>query len=237
MQTIECDVEAISNLTEYVYKVSLTPLQALDFKAGQYLMLILGDDDRRAFSIACAPSQGDCIELHIGAGHEDSYAMGAVAHLKAAFENSERVVIEAPGGSAYLQSDSQRPILLVAGGTGFTYVKSIADQLLAQNSTVAISLYWGVRHEDALYEIERWQECHKQHENFTFIPVVEHHTAEWQGKKGPLIDAVLGDFLSFEEYDIYCAGRFEMVGKAREAFLEKGLDQDRMFGDAFAFIK
>ena len=237
MQTIECNVEAISNLTEYVYKVSLTPLQALDFKAGQYLMLVLGDDDKRAFSIACAPSQGDGIELHIGAGHEDSYAMGAVAHLKAALENNKPVVIEAPGGSAYLKSESQRPILLVAGGTGFTYVKSIADQLMFESSDVPIFLYWGVRQEEALYETERWNTFHSEHANFSFIPVVEHNTSEWQGKTGPLIEAVLSDFSSFEEYDVYCAGRFEMVGKAREAFLEKGLQKERMFGDAFAFIK
>lgn len=233
MHNLSCSVQSITTLTPYVFKILLKPESALSFKAGQYLSLILGEKDKRAFSIANAPSQQDLIELHIGAGAEDSYAMGAVEHMR----NNDSVTIEAPCGDAYLRTDSDRPTLLVAGGTGFTYVKSIADSLLESNPAQPIYLYWGVREQSALYDTEHWAEQHRLHDNFHFIPVVDNCDESWQGKSGNLLEAVLTDFESFADYDVYCAGRFDMVGKAREFFLEKGLIRERMFGDAFAFIK
>ncbi|NTS77295.1 NAD(P)H-flavin reductase [Catenovulum sp. SM1970] len=237
MQATRCSVKSITNLTEFVFKVKLGLEQALSFKAGQYLLLVIDEKDKRAFSIANAPSSNTELELHIGAGEADSYAMGAIKHFQTALENGENVIIEAPGGNAHLREDSPRPVLLAAGGTGFTYTKSIADQLLEQGCQRPLFLYWGVREEAALYEVEHWQAMAEKYDNFSFVPVVDNASAQWQGKSGNLIDAVLADFDSLADYDIYCAGRFEMVGKAREAFLEKGLVLENMYGDAFAFIK
>ncbi|AWB66640.1 NAD(P)H-flavin reductase [Saccharobesus litoralis] len=240
MQAIQTQVISISPLTPFVYKVLLKPQTNLAYAAGQYLMLVLGEEDKRAFSIANAPIQFEksgLLELHIGAGNEDGYAMGAVKHLQDALDNDQTVVIEAAGGNAQLRSGSSRPVLLVAGGTGFTYTKAIAEELLEEDATQPITFYWGVRSEDALYELEHWQALHNAHPNFNFIPVVDNAPSHWQGKSGNLLEAVMNDVESFAEYDVYCAGRFEMVGKAREMFLEKGLVREQMFGDAFAFIK
>ena len=67
MQTLKAEVVAISPLTEFVNKVILKPQQPVTFEAGQYMQLVLGEKDKRAFSIASRPSQCDEIELHIGA--------------------------------------------------------------------------------------------------------------------------------------------------------------------------
>ena len=81
MNTIECQVEDISQLTPFVYKVLLKPSELVSFKPGQYLNLVMAEDDKRAFSIASAPHQA-LIELQIGAFGEDSYAMQAIEKLK-----------------------------------------------------------------------------------------------------------------------------------------------------------
>lgn len=232
MQSISCQVGEISQLSDHIYKIILTPETPVEFNAGQYLLLVLGEKDKRAFSIACAPGS-EQLEVHIGAGAADGYAMGAVEHLKA----NETVTIEAPGGDAYLREYSERPVLLVAGGTGFTYTKSIADQLLKQKLTRPVVMYWGVRAEASLYDCQHWQQKAAEDSLFSFVPVVENADDAWSGKSGKLIDAVLQDFAALDAYDVYCAGRFEMVGAARDAFKEKGLVVERMFGDAFAYIK
>ncbi|WP_111978822.1 NAD(P)H-flavin reductase [Algibacillus agarilyticus] len=237
MQAIQCTVESINNLTPYIYQIRLNIPQPLDFKAGQYLMLVLAEKDKRAFSIANSPSDNAFIELHIGAGAEDAYAMGAVTHFQEALANNTSVTIEAPAGNAYLQTQNDRPIILVAGGTGYTYTKSIAEQLFATNTTQPVYFYWGVRSQDALYDLEYWQQKASELTHFTFVPVVENNDDAWQGTNGNLLDAVLNDFASLADYDVYCAGRFEMVGKAREVFTAQGLNRDNIFGDAFAFIK
>ncbi|MBU77006.1 MAG: NAD(P)H-flavin reductase, partial [Pseudoalteromonadaceae bacterium] len=57
MQTLLADVVAISPLTDHVHKVILKPQQPVSFEAGQYMQLVLGEKDKRAFSIASRPSQ------------------------------------------------------------------------------------------------------------------------------------------------------------------------------------
>ncbi|MBL4816794.1 MAG: NAD(P)H-flavin reductase, partial [Shewanella sp.] len=42
---------------------------------------------------------------------------------------------------------------------------------------------------------------------------------------------------SLHGYDIYIAGRFDMVGAAREVFRAIGVEEEHLYGDAFAFIK
>jgi len=59
MQTLKAEVVAISPLTEFVHKVILKPQQPVTFEAGQYMQLVLGEKDKRAFSIASRPSQCD----------------------------------------------------------------------------------------------------------------------------------------------------------------------------------
>lgn len=75
------------------------------------------------------------------------------------------------------------------------------------------------------------------HPNLKVIPVVEQPEEGWQGRSGTVLSAVLQDFSSLAEYDIYIAGRFEMAKIARERFVaERGAQEDRLFGDAFSFI-
>ena len=118
MQTLKAEVVAISPLTEFVHKVILKPQQPVTFEAGHYMQLVLGEKDKRAFSIASRPSQCDEIELHIGASKADSYAMQSLEHLRNAHQNNTPVDIEAGLGVSQLRLQCERPIILLAGGTG-----------------------------------------------------------------------------------------------------------------------
>jgi len=52
-----------------------------------------------------------------------------------------------------------------------------------------------------------------------------------------VLTAVMQDYASLSEHDIYIAGRFEMAKIARERFCaERGALEAQMYGDAFAFI-
>jgi aquacobalamin reductase/NAD(P)H-flavin reductase len=227
MQTLKAEVVAISPLTEFVNKVILKPQQPVTFEAGQYMQLVLGEKDKRAFSIASRPSQCDEIELHIGASGADSYAMQSLEHLRNAHANNTMVDIEAGLGVSQLRLQCNRPIILLAGGTGFSYVKSMADHLAEINCDRPVLFYWGVKEESALYA----------HEEMKFIPVVENPSANWQGHTGFVHKAVMQDIVSLEPYDIYMAGRFDMIGIVRDDFIAHGAIRENMYADAFAFIK
>ena len=145
MQQLLADVISISPLTEFIFKVELKPAQSAAFKAGQYLQVVLGEKDKRAFSIASKPSQTELLELHIGAGEADSYARQALDHLRDHHVAGTQATVEVGLGISELREQSSRPIILLAGGTGFSYVKSMADHLAEINCDRPVLFYWGVK--------------------------------------------------------------------------------------------
>lgn len=232
MKTIRCKIEKVSPFNDAVYRVLLKPETAFDFQAGQYLCVVMGEKDKRPFSIASAPN-AEFIELHIGAAVSESYPMQVVERLK----TSSHIDIEAPGGEAHLRHESIRPRLLIAGGTGFSYIKSIVEQQIALGQQVETTLYWGCRTQDAMYFETIARQWHDAYPWLHFVPVIEEAPANWQGKTANLLAQIKQDFVSLNGYDIYIAGRFDMVGAAREIFREIGVEEAHLYGDAFAFIK
>lgn len=226
----QCEVVEIRSLTDFVQSVKLKPAQAFDFIAGQYIELILSESDKRAFSIASSPVENQFIELQIGGSVQDDYTSAAIQHL----QQNKQVTIAGPSGNAGLRANSNDPIILMAGGTGFSYTRSIALTLLAKKFAAPVYLYWGLRNQAAAYELAFWQQQNSN--EFKFIPVIENPNDDWSGRTGNVIDAVLADFPSLQNYQVYSAGRFEMVGKARKAFIKQDLKQGNMFADAFAFM-
>lgn len=236
MKTIRCKIEKVNPFNDAVYQVLLRPETAFDFQAGQYLCVVMGEKDKRPFSIASAPN-AELIELHIGAAVSESYPMQVVERLKACAIDGSTIDIEAPGGDAHLRHESQRPRLLIAGGTGFSYIKSIVEHQIAIGQQVKTTLYWGCRTQDAMYFEAIAREWHDAHPWLHFVPVIEEAPANWQGKTANLLAQIKQDFVSLNGYDIYIAGRFDMVGAAREIFREIGVEEAHLYGDAFAFIK
>jgi len=235
MKTINCQIVSLTSLTAHVYKVLLKPSEKVNFIAGQYLNFVMNDKDKRPFSIASSPNS-DLIELQIGAFVADSYPMQVIEKIKSAQANNSTVNVEIPAGNAQLRLDSERPLLLLAGGTGFSYIKSMFEYLAEVGSTRHIMVYWGLRDESACYEFAETAATIAKLSHANFVPVVEHASETWQGKTGLVHQVVMHDIVSLEPYDIYLAGRFEMVGAIRSDFVEHGALLEHMYADAFAFI-
>ncbi|MDW6002117.1 NAD(P)H-flavin reductase [Vibrio mangrovi] len=237
---IKCKVNAVQPLASNTYRILLQPESKIDFYAGQYLMVVMGEGDKRPFSIASSPCrEGGELELHIGAAEHNAYAIEVVDAMNTALEQGLDITIDAPHGDAWLKEETERPLLLIAGGTGFSYVRSILDHCLSQNIQRDIYLYWGAKDVHQLYALDELRDIATRNTRLTFIPVVEALADEpdWDGKVGNVLQAVSADFESLEAVDIYIAGRFEMAGAAREQFTQKKhARSDRIYGDAFAFI-
>lgn len=230
---IQCKVENIEPLTGIVSKVVLKPETSMNFKAGQYLRVVMGKEDKRPFSIANAPgTEGDFLELHIGAGPDNSYASQVLTKMQ---EQGE-IIVDGGHGKAFLRENLPRPTILVAGGTGFSYTFSILKEYLEKNYHEPVFLYWGTRTKEDMYHFDTLKTLEENYKDFTFVPVIEQPPEGWQGKTGWVHKAVLEDFVSLEPYYVYVAGRFEMAGVAREDFHNKGLLLDHLFGDAYEFI-
>ena len=231
MSIVTCKVSSIEKLNDFLYRVFLQPQQVVSYQAGQYVSVVMGEKDKRHFSIANAAGS-ELIELHIGATPENSYAMQVIEKM----QSEGQVDVEIANGDAYLREKSSRPIILVAGGTGFAYVKSIVEQVISLQLTNPVYLYWGVKEYAHFYlesEVLQWA---KEHENIHFRPVIELADKQWQGHQGYVHQAVLKDFPDLSSFDIYVVGRFEMAKIAREDFVKQKASLDQIYGDAFAFI-
>lgn len=232
MKQFSCKVTALETLSPNVFRVLLELPEAIEFVAGQYLQVVMGERDKRPFSIASCPSKTRELELHIGATPDNPYAMEVIEAIRA---NGE-LTIEAPLGDAGYREDSERSLILIAGGTGFSYTWSILQAHLRSGSKRPVTLYWGGRKAADLYYDEKLKQLSDDHANFHYRPVVEEATAGWHGTIGLVPHAVLAEQSDLSDADVYVAGRFEMVRVIRDDFHARGLPLAQLYGDALAFI-
>lgn len=209
----------------------------LKFMAGQYIEFLLKDGKRRAFSLANAPHEDNMLELHlrlIPGGQFTEYVFN---------EMPDKAIlrIEAPFGSFFLREDSNKPIIMVAGGTGFAPIKGIIEHILHNNIQRNITLYWGAHTRQDLYMATLPEAWAAEHPNIKFIPVLSDALAEdqWQSRTGYVHQAVLDDFSTtgLADYEVYCCGAPAMVEVAHASFAQAGLADDAFFSDAFNYAK
>ena len=76
-----------------------------------------------------------------------------------------------------------------------------------------------------------------KHPNLRIEPVVEQPEEGWRAFRHRADWAVLQDYGTLADHDIYIAKRFEMAGDcSRPVLVTNAAREDRLFGDAFAFI-
>lgn len=207
--------------------------ERMQFMAGQYIDFLLKDGKRRAFSLANAPHDDSLLELHlrlVPGGQFTKYVFT---------EMQEKAILrlEGPFGSFYLRDDSDKPIIFVAGGTGFAPIKGIIEHMLHHRTQRRIVLYWGARTREDLYMNELPEQWQAQHAHFSYIPVLSEPLSEdeWQGRGGLVHEAVLQDHADLSTYQVYCCGAPAMVETAHHAFQKHGMPEDEFFSDAFTF--
>ncbi|MCC7182994.1 MAG: 2Fe-2S iron-sulfur cluster binding domain-containing protein [Rhodocyclaceae bacterium] len=225
-------VDRMEQLSADVMRLTLTPIahEAIDFKAGQYLNIVLDDGQRRAFSFANPPGETAHIELHVRRIPDGLFT----GHVFTRMRVGDTVRFEGPLGDFTL-CESARPILFVAGATGFAPVKSIVEDAFARGLTRPMILYWGVRKRADLYAFDLAEQWQRQHPNFRFVPVLSEPdpTDDWQGRTGLVHAAMLADFPDLSGHEVYVCGSIRMVDVAVPAFLAQGLDETACFSDAF----
>ncbi len=212
--------------------LQLPASERLQFKAGQYIEFILKDGKRRAFSIANAQHDAEFLQLHI------RVIPGGVFSEYVANELVEKAIlrIEAPFGTFFLREDSNKPIILVAGGTGFAPVKGIVEHMLFNNIQRDIILYRGARQVQDLYMHELCEKWAEFTPHLTYVPVIsEPQDGTWQGRVGLVHEAVLADIEDLSSYQAYVCGAPGMCEVAHTSFVQQGLLPDEFFSDAFTF--
>ena len=156
-------------------------------------------------------------------------------HVFEAMRVGDLLRFEGPVGSFFLREDGAKPIIFVAGATGFAPVKSMVEHALHAGLKREMVLYWGTRHLADMYLRELPERWAREHANFRFVPVLsEPDAAEgWTGRTGLVHEAILADYPDLAGHQIYACGSVKMVEAAHPAFTSHGLTPDDCFSDAF----
>ena len=216
-------------------RLQLPASEKFQYHAGQYVEFILRDGSRRAYSMATAPHVQETapgLELHIrhmpGGKFTD--------HVFGAMKEKEILRVEGPFGSFFLREDSDKPIIMLASGTGFAPIKALIEHMRHKGFNRSVTLYWGGRRPSDLYYADWIAEQAAAMPGLTYVPVVSDALPEdnWTGRTGFVHQAVMDDFASLAGHQVYACGAPIVVDSARVAYTsERGLPAEEFYADAF----
>lgn len=234
VKKLPCRVQKLERLTEdaMLLQLKLPANEKLVFLAGQYLEFLLKDGSRRSFSIANAPHAAEFVELHI------RHVAGGqfTDHVFNKMKERDILRCEGPLGTFFLREESDKPLVLVASGTGFAPIKAILEHMFHKGIDRPAALYWGGRRPKDLYMNALAEKWAAEHAGFHYVPVISEALPEdnWRGRSGFVHRAVMQDFPDLSGHQVYACGVPVMVDAARKDFTTAcKLPEDEFYADSF----
>ena len=235
VKTLPSRIEKLERLAPDVIELHLRlpASERLQFLAGQYIDILLKDGRKRSFSLANAPHDDALLQLHIRHVPGGLFTDQLFSTLKV----RDILRFNGPHGSFYLREDSARPMILLAGGTGFAPIKAIVEHAIAENCQRPMFIYWGAKARIDLYQNALPEAWAAQHANIRYVPVLSAPAAgdAWTGRTGFVHQAVLADFADLSGHQVYACGSPAMIDSAKRDFMAQGLPEEEFFADAFSF--
>ncbi len=213
-----------------ILHLKLPANERLQFLAGQYIDLMLTRDIRRSFSIANAPHDDTLLQLHLR-----NYGGPFSQHVFGKMKERDILRFEGPLGTFFLREECEKPVILLASGTGFAPIKAMIEHAQHTGMSRPMTFYWGGRVRADLYMnglAEKWQR-----ENvLRYVPVLSEASLSdhWTGRTGFVHRAVMEDFPDLSGYQVYACGTPVMVEAAHKDFTSRcGLPEEEFFSDSF----
>jgi CDP-4-dehydro-6-deoxyglucose reductase, E3 len=232
IKTLPCRVQTLELVAPDVMRIRLRlpSAERLQFLAGQYIDILLKDGTRRSLSLANPPHDDNLLELHLR-----NYGGPFSTHVFTRMKEKDILRFEGPLGSFYLRENSDKPVVLVAGGTGFAPIKAIVEHAIHNHIRRPMTLYRGARRTADLYLNELAEQWHRDH-GISYVPVLSDAPPEdhWSGRRGLVHQAVMADLPDLSGYEVYVCGAPAMIDAARRDFCKRcGLPEAAFYADAF----
>jgi Na+-transporting NADH:ubiquinone oxidoreductase subunit F len=231
-------VEALIDVTPTIkhLKLHLPEGTHLNFKAGQYVQILApkykGNEEEvyRAYSIASSPLDDAHLELYIG------FVKGGIAttfvheHLKA----GEDLIAVGPYGHFFYQH-TDRPMVLVAIGTGMAPIVSILKYMRDEKINRKATFYFGARTRDDLFELDTLEALKADLPQLEVITCLSRPTEQchWDGEVGRVTDLLKKYLVDAEQSEAYLCGSPVMIDSVMPILMEKGMPEAQIYYDKF----
>lgn len=235
VKTLPGRIEKFERLAPDVIEMHLRlpASERLQFLAGQYIDFLLKDGKKRSFSLANAPHDDALLQLHIRHVPGGFFTEQVFSTMK----QKDILRFNGPHGGFFLREDSPKPIIFLAGGTGFAPIKSIVEHAIAENCQRPMAIYWGAKAKVDLYMNALPEQWAAAHTHIQYTPVLSEPASDdaWAGRTGFVHQAVLADYPDLSGHQVYACGSPAMIEAAKRDFMAQGLPEDEFFADAFTF--
>ena len=189
----------------------------ISFIPGQYVHLsVPGTSDHRSYSFANPALESGRYTFYV-----KILERGAMSdYLSRRVAPGDEMIVTGPFGRFYLRP-VQRPILMVAGGTGLAPMLCMLDTLVAQNDTdFSVSLLYGANTPDEFFGDDQLAAYIDQGLDLSVEYCVVQGGDDWTGPTGHITDLLRPDVLNGGDCDVYLCGPPPMIDAA-EAWLSK----------------
>ncbi|RII77478.1 benzoate 1,2-dioxygenase electron transfer component BenC [Pseudomonas monteilii] len=203
-------------------------LSRLAFLPGQYVNLkVPGSEQSRAYSFSSLQKDGEVSFLirNVPGGLMSSF----LTNLAKA---GDSMSLAGPLGSFYLRP-IQRPLLLLAGGTGLAPFTAMLEKIAEQGSEHPLHLIYGVTNDFDLVELDRLQDFAARIPNFTFSACVANPDSQYP-QKGYVTQHIEPRHLNDGDVDLYLCGPPPMVEAVSQYVREQGITPANFYYEKFA---
>lgn len=228
--SFEAVISNLRQLSESTIALSIKgeALSRLAFLPGQYVNLqVPGSAQTRAYSFSTLQKDGEVSFLirNVPGGLMSSFLTGLA-------KAGDSMTLAGPLGSFYLRQ-IQRPLLLLAGGTGLAPFTAMLEKIAEQGSPHPVHLIYGVTNDFDLVEVDRLHALSAQIANFSFSACVANPQSQ-HPLKGYVTQHIEPRHLNQGDVDVYLCGPPLMVEAVSQYLREQGIAPANFYYEKFA---
>ncbi|HEX3647382.1 MAG TPA: globin domain-containing protein [Pseudonocardiaceae bacterium] len=211
-------------------RVRLQPDYPLPYQAGQYMGVETPQRPRlwRYLTPANAPREDGSLEFHVRGVPGGWVSRAIVAHGQV----GDMWRIGSPLGRLAVDRESDRDVLMVAGGTGIATMLSVLDDLRQWGDNPRVHLFYGGRVDEDLYALDDLNQMAGASPWLTVVPVLEQNPASRNAEHGTLADIVT-KYGAWADRDVLVSGSPAMIRSTVSRMLVAGTPLDRITYDPF----
>jgi Na+-transporting NADH:ubiquinone oxidoreductase subunit F len=219
------------------FRFELKDPPTVKFTAGQFMQLLCpkykgsSEEVYRAYSVASDPKQDNIIDMIIRLVPNGICTTWCFEHLKI----GDAAKLNGPYGD-FRMSESDAPMVFVAGGSGMAPFVSILSHMRNTGSKRKAKYFFGGNTTRDLCMDKEMKAFEEVLEGFEFIPVVAtpEEDSGWNGQVGLVTEAVQRTYQNLTQHEGYLCGSPGMIDAAAKVFKDLGMPDDKIYYDKFA---
>lgn len=205
----------------HYYLLDLITPQEIDFKAGQFINILVEANFYRPYSIFSPPSAKKQLEFFV-----DISPGGKGSKYFEKLKEGDEVFGTGPFGT-FTTSETDKEIIFIATGSGIAPIRCMIRDLLQKEDKRKMTLFFGVRYKTDNYLFKEFEKDTRENDNFKFYGTVSRPDSQWQGLSGRVTEH-LGKIGDYQNKDYYLCGAPKTIDALKIYLTTCGVKEEKI---------